>query len=85
LLNDYYVSENGYYNNIYHATSKPPTDGRSDTGGHGSRSGSAGNWLQATYIRPVYVKSVEIAGGYIPAWVHARSGAYGDFYLQYSM
>ena len=40
---------------------------------------------QHIYIRPVYVKSVEIAGGYIPAWVHARSGAYGDLYLQYSM
>ncbi|CAB4025136.1 Hypothetical predicted protein, partial [Paramuricea clavata] len=84
LLKDFYVSESGYYNKLYQVTSRVLTDGRSDTGGYGSKSISGGNWLQATYIRPVYVQSVEIAGGYIPAWGHAKSGAYGDLYLQYS-
>jgi hypothetical protein len=84
LLNDYYVSESGYYNKLYQVTSKALTDGRSDTGGYGSKTSSAGNWIQATYARPVYVTSVHIAGGFIPSWNDDTRSGYGEFYLQYS-
>ena len=84
LLNDYYVSESGYYNKLYHVTSKILTDGRTDTGGYGSKTASPGNWIQATYLRPVYVTSVHIAGGFIPSWNHGTNNGYGQFYLKYS-
>ena len=84
VLNDYYVAENAYYNILYRVTSTTLTDGRSDTGGWGSKAASAGNWLQATYIRPVYVESVSLAGGFIPSWNHDTRSGYGSFNLQYS-
>ena len=85
MLNDYYVSENAYYNKLYQVTSKALTDGRADTGGYGSKSKNAGNWIQATYFRPVYVTTIHIAGGFIPAWNHDTKNGHGDFYLQYSL
>lgn len=84
VLNDYYVAENAYYNILYRVTSTTLTDGRSDTGGWGSKAASAGNWLQARYIRPVYVESVSLAGGFIPSWNDDTRSGYGSFNLQYS-
>jgi hypothetical protein len=84
LLNDYYVSESGYYNNLYHVTSRVLTDSKSDTEGYGSKTVSAGNWLQAKYFRPVHVTNVHIAGGFIASWNHDTRNGYGEFYLQYS-
>ncbi len=84
LLNDYYVSESGYYNRLYQVTSRVLTDGRSDTGGYGSKTSGAGNWIQATFIRPVYVKNVQIAGGFIPSWNHGTRSGFSALNLQYS-
>ena len=84
LLNDYYVSESGYFNKVYQVTSRVLTDDRADTGGYGSLSSSAGHWIQATYVRPVYVTNVNIAGGFIPSWNHDTRAGFGEFYLQYS-
>ena len=83
-LNDYQVTENGYYNNIYHVTSRDLTDGRTDTGGWGSETAKTGNYIQATYVRPVYVTSVTVAGGFVPSWGHDTKQGYGFMDLEYS-
>ncbi|XP_028414040.1 collagen alpha-1(XXVII) chain B-like [Dendronephthya gigantea] len=83
-LNDYQVKENGYYNDIYHVTSRDLTDGRSDTGGWGSETAKTGNYVQATFVRPVFVTSVTVAGGFIPSWRHNVRHGYGNLNLQYS-
>ncbi|XP_028415563.1 ficolin-1-like [Dendronephthya gigantea] len=83
-LNGYFVSQSGYYNNRYHVTSRVLTDGRSDTGGWGSESENAGNYIQATYIRPVYVTSLTVAGGFISSWGHDVRPEYADLDLEYS-
>ena len=70
--------------NFTNMTSKALTDGRTDTGGYGSKTASAGNWIQATYLRPVYVTSVHIAGGFIPSWNHETGNIHAAFYLKYS-
>ena len=76
--------ENGYYNNLYHVTSRVLTDGRGDTGGWGSKTSKPGNYIQATYARPVYVTSVTIAGGYIPSWRYNTTKLHGSMDLEYS-
>lgn len=83
-LNGYFVSQSGYYNNRYHVTSRVLTDGRSDTGGWGSETEKAGNYIQASYIRPVYVTSLSVAGGFIPSWNHTVRPGYADLDLEYS-
>jgi hypothetical protein len=83
-LTDYQVTENGYYNDLYHVTSHDLTDGRTDTGGWGSKTAKAGNYIQATYLRPVYVTSVIVAGGFIPSWGHDIRRGYGNLKLEYS-
>ena len=83
-LNDYQVTENGYYNNIYHVTSRDLTDGRTDTGGWGSETAKTGNYIQATFLRPVYVTSVTVAGGFVPSWGHDIRRGYGKLKLEYS-
>ena len=85
ILNDYQVTENGYYNNIYHVTSRDLTDGRTDTGGWGSETAKTGNYIQATYVRPVYVTSVTVAGGFVPSWGHDIRRGYGKLDLEYSL
>ena len=84
LLNDYYVMENGYYDDLYHVTSRVLTDGRGNTGGWGSKTSKRGNYIQATYAHPVYVTSVTIAGGYIPSWRHNTTKLHGSMDLEYS-
>jgi hypothetical protein len=84
LLNDYYVVENGYYDNLYHVTSRDLTDGRTDTGGWGSETAKTGNYIQATYVRPVYVTSVTVAGGFVPSWGYDTKQGYGFMDLEYS-
>ncbi len=85
ILNDYQVTENGYYNNIYHVTSRDLTDGRTDTGGWGSETAKTGNYIQATFLRPVYVTSVTVAGGFVPSWGHDIRRGYGKLDLEYSL
>ena len=82
-LNDYIVAENDYYLDQYHVTSRDLTDGRTSTGGWGSATAKTGNYIQATYARPVYVTSVTIAGGFIPSWDHDIKKGYGKLKLQY--
>ena len=77
--------ENGYYNIIYHVTSRDLTDGRTDTGGWGSRTAKTGNYIQATYVRPVYVSSITVAGGLIPSWGAETIKEYGFMDLEYSL
>jgi hypothetical protein len=69
-LNDYQVTESGYFSNLYHVRSRDLTDGRTDSGGWGSETAKTGNYIQATFLRPVYVTSVTVAGGFIPSWGH---------------
>jgi hypothetical protein len=85
LLNDYYVSESGYYNELYHVTSHELTDGRADTGGWGSSTANSGAYIQASYVRPVYVTSVTVAGGFIPSWEVDTKEGFGSMSLQYSV
>ena len=49
-------------------TARELTDGRADTGGWGSSTSRMGSSIQATFVRPVYVTSVTVAGGFIPSW-----------------
>ena len=84
-LNDYQVTESGYYNNFYHVKSRDLTDGRTDTGGWGSKTAKTGNFIQATFLRPVYVTSVTVAGGFIPSWGHDIRREYGILKLEYSV
>ena len=84
-LNDYIVAENEYYLDQYHVTSRDLTDGRTNTGGWGSATAKTGNYIQATYARPVYVTSVTVAGGFIPSWRHEIQQGYGKLKLQYSI
>ena len=83
-LNDYMVTENDYYRDEYHVTSRDLTDGRTNTGGWGSATAQTGNYIQATFARPVYVTSVTVAGGFIPSWDHVIQNGYGRLSLQYS-
>ena len=83
-LNYYQTTENGYFNNIYHVKSRDLTDGRSDTGGWGSESAKMGNFIQASYLRPVYVTSVTVAGGFIPSWGSNVKPGYGNLALLHS-
>ncbi|XP_028403815.1 collectin-12-like [Dendronephthya gigantea] len=83
-LNDYQVTQSGFYNNIYHVKSRDLTDGRSDTGGWGSETPKIGNFIQAIYARPVYATSVTVAGGFIPSWGNDVKRGYGNLALEYS-
>ena len=83
-LNDYIVTENDYYHDEYHVTSRDLTDGRTNTGGWGSATAKTGNYIQATFARSVYVTSVTVAGGFIPSWDHVIRNGYGKLNLQYS-
>ena len=85
ILNGYSVAQSGYYNNWYHVTARQLTDGQADTGGWGSETARIGNYIQATYIRPVYVTSVTVAGGFIPTWRRYMTPKYGRMDLQYSL
>ena len=85
LLNDFYVVESGYFDNLYHVTSHELTDGRLNTGGWGSQTAKRGNFIQATYFRPVYVTSVTVAGGFIPSWGHDTTEEHGFMDLEYSV
>jgi hypothetical protein len=76
--------ENGYHNNLYHVTSRDLTDGRTNSGGWGSQTPKVGNYIQATYVRPVNVTSVIVAGGFIPSWGHDIKPGYGFMDLEYS-
>ena len=82
-LTNYSVTQSGYYNNLYHVKSRDLTDGRTDTGGWGNEETQSGSYIQATYVRPVYVTSVTVAGGNIPLWGLLTSG-YGKMDLEYS-
>ena len=84
VLNDYLVTQSGYYNILYHVTSRDLTDGRTDTGGWGSETAKTGTFIQATFARPVYVTSVFVAGGFIPSWGHDLKQGYGKLDLEYS-
>ena len=86
VLNNYYVAENGRHDNFYRVKSRELTDGRTDTGGWGSATKKTGNYIEATYVIPVNVTSVTVAGGFIPSWHHdLESGVgYGDLDLEYS-
>ena len=85
VLSNYYVAENGRHNNFFNVKSRDLTDGRTDTGGWGSATARTGNYIEATYVRPVYVTSVTVAGGFIPSWRQdLRSGA-GHLDLEYSL
>ncbi|XP_028416673.1 collagen alpha-1(XX) chain-like isoform X1 [Dendronephthya gigantea] len=83
LLNDYYVLENAYFDDLYHVTSRDLTDGRSDTGGWGSETAKTGNYIQANYFHPVYATSVTLAGGFVPSWGHEIREDYGYMDLEY--
>ncbi len=77
-LNDYQVGQSGYYNKLYHVTARDLTDGRTDTGGWGSETSiKAGAYIEAMFSVPVYVTSVTLGGGTIPAWgkTGVRSGS----------
>ena len=84
ILNDYLVTQSGYYNILYHVKSRDLTDNRTDTGGWGSKTAKTGNYIQATFLRPVYVTSVTVAGGFIPSWGHDIRHGYGKLDLEYS-
>ena len=84
LLNDYYVRENDYYNELYHVTARELTDGRADTGGWGSSTSLMGSWVLASFVRPVYVTSVTVAGGFIPSWGTDTKEGFGSMELSYS-
>jgi hypothetical protein len=79
------VAQSGYYNNLYQVTARELTDGRTDTGGWGSESTRTGNYLEAMYIRPVYVKSVTVGGGFIPSWRNYIKRKHGNMNLEYSV
>lgn len=83
-LNSYFVAQSGYYNKLYRVTSRDLTDGRTDTGGWGSENEKTGNYIQATYIRPVYVTSFTVAGGFVPSWGSDIRRGYGKLDLEYS-
>ena len=85
ILNDYSVAQSDYNNKLYRVTARDLTDGRSDTGGWGSETAKIGNYIQATYSRPVYVTSVTLAGGFIPSWGKAIKAKYGRMDLEYSL
>jgi hypothetical protein len=70
---------------MYHVRSHDLTDGRSDTGGWGSATAKTGNYIQATYVRPVYVSSVTVAGGLIPSWGTGTKQGFGSMDLEYSV
>ena len=84
LLNDYYIVENGYFNILYHVKSRDLTDGRTDTGGWGSKTAKTGNYIEATFVHPVYVTSFTVAGGLIPSWRDDTKQGYGFMDLEYS-
>lgn len=68
-LNDYQVTQSGYYNELYHVRARDLTDGQASTGGWGSETAlKAGAYIQATFLRPVYVATATLAGGSIPSW-----------------
>ncbi len=72
-LNYYHVAQSGYYNKSYHVTARELTDGRTDTGGWGSETSvEAGAHIEAIFSVPVYVTSVTVGGGTIPAWGKTR-------------
>ena len=79
------MAQSGYYNNLYHVTARELTDGRTDTGGWGSESTRIGNYIEAMYIRPVYVTSVTVGGGYIPPWRNYIKRKHGNMNLEYSV
>ena len=83
-LNDYQVTQSGYYNKLYHVKARDLTDGRTNTGGWGSETAlKAGAYIQATFLRPVYVTSVTVGGGYIPGWGRTIA-KFGRLKLEYS-
>ena len=84
VLNKYLVAQSGYYNNLYNVTARDLTDGRTNSGGWGSETPKVGNYIQATYVRPVYVTSIIVAGGFIPSWGHDIKPRYGMLDLEYS-
>ena len=70
---------------MYHVTARELTDGRADTGGWGSATGKAGNYIQASYVHPVYVTSFTVAGGLILSWGTQTNEQFGSMDLQYSV
>ena len=76
--------ENGYYNELYHVTARELTDGRADTGGWGSSTSNSGSSILASFVRPVYVTSVTVAGGLIPSWGTDTKEGFGSMELSYS-
>ena len=84
VLNNYYVAKNGRHSNSYNVKSRDLTDGRTDTGGWGSATAETGNYIEATYVHPVYVTSVTVAGGFIPSWRQDLKSGVGNLQLEYS-
>ena len=83
-LNDYQVTQSGYYNKLYRVKARDLTDGSTETGGWGSETAvKAGAYIQATFLRPVYVTSVTVGGGDIPGWGNTIQ-KFGKLKLEYS-
>ena len=79
------MAQSGYYKNVYRVTARDLTDGRTDTGGWGSETARIGNYIQATFLRPVYVDRLTVAGGFIPSWGIDIRANYGKINLEYSL
>ena len=78
------MAENDRHDNFYRVKSRELTDGRTDTAGWGSATKKTGNYIEATYVIPVYVASVTVAGGFIPSWHRDLKSGVGDLDLEYS-
>ena len=70
---------------MYHVTARDLTDGLTDTGGWGSETARIGNYLLATFLRPVYVDRLTVGGGFIPSWGNDIRANHGKMSLEYSL